>query len=165
MHRVFIATVAGLSILASTAAAQASRTSPFTVAQVRSYPFPTELTASATGARIAWAFNEQGRRNIFVAEGPTFAARALTHYDPTDRRWIIPSGRPNAVVPQDCLGARRFRFGFPNIVWIVQHENVAAFAGRTSADRGHQAIPALPVREAILPVLRLVDADRPAQKP
>ena len=62
MRRVFIATVASLSILASSAAAQGSRAAPFTLTQVRSYPFPTELTAAATGARVAWAFNEQGRR-------------------------------------------------------------------------------------------------------
>ena len=56
----------------------------FTFDQVRSYPYPTELAAAATGARIAWAFNEQGRRNIYVAEGPAFAARQLTHYDRDD---------------------------------------------------------------------------------
>ena len=84
MRNVLVATLAGLSVLASPAAAQASRAAPFTLAQVRSYPFPTELTAAATGARVAWAFNEQGRRNIFVAEGPAFSARALTHYDRDD---------------------------------------------------------------------------------
>jgi len=52
----------------------------FTFKQVRSYPFPTQLTASATGARIAWALDEQGSRNIYVAEGPDFAARRLTSY-------------------------------------------------------------------------------------
>lgn len=47
---------------------------------LKAYPFPNELTASATGARIAWAFNEQGQRNIYVAEGPMFTARRLTNY-------------------------------------------------------------------------------------
>ena len=32
----------------------------FTMEQIKSYPFPNELTASATGSRIAWAFNERG---------------------------------------------------------------------------------------------------------
>jgi dipeptidyl aminopeptidase/acylaminoacyl peptidase len=74
--RMILAAVAALSVFASPA--------PFTVDQVRSYPFPNELTAAATGSRIAWAFNEQGRRNIFVAEGPAFAARQLTKYDRDD---------------------------------------------------------------------------------
>src|SRR2546422_9322020 len=83
--RSMIAGVASLGVLApSGAAAQATRSAPFTLNQVRSYPFPTELTAAASGSRVAWAFNEQGRRNIFVAEGPAFAARQLTHYDRDD---------------------------------------------------------------------------------
>ena len=74
-----------VGLLAPAAAlAQGSRAASFTFEQVRSYPYPTELTAAATGTRVAWAFNEQGRRNIYVAEGPTFAARQLTHYDRDD---------------------------------------------------------------------------------
>ena len=55
----------------------------FSLAQVRSYPFPNELTA-ASGSRIAWAMNEQGQRNIWAAEGPAFAARRLTSYTSDD---------------------------------------------------------------------------------
>jgi dipeptidyl aminopeptidase/acylaminoacyl peptidase len=50
----------------------------FTLTQIRSYPFPNELTAS--GNRIAWAFNESGRRNVYVAEGPEWKARKVTDY-------------------------------------------------------------------------------------
>src|SRR5437867_2549185 len=56
----------------------------FTVDQIKSYPFPTELTAAATGSRIAWAFNERGLRNVWVAEGPDFRARRLTNYNTDD---------------------------------------------------------------------------------
>lgn len=56
----------------------------FTVEQIKSYPFPNELTAAATGSRIAWAFNERGLRNIWVAEGPEFKARRLTNYSEDD---------------------------------------------------------------------------------
>lgn len=56
----------------------------FTMDQLKSYPFPNELAASATGARIAWAFNERGLRNIWVAEGPDFKARRLTNYNSDD---------------------------------------------------------------------------------
>lgn len=61
-------------------AARSAQQSQFTISQVKSYPFPTELTASTTGSRIAWALNEQGRRNIWVAEGPGFVPRRLTNY-------------------------------------------------------------------------------------
>ena len=53
---------------------------PLSMEQLKSYPFPNELTASSSGARIAWAFNEQGQRNIYVAEGPAFSARRLSNY-------------------------------------------------------------------------------------
>ena len=79
-----IAALLSLTTLSSSLAAQAQRSAPFTFEQVRSYPFPTELTTAATGARIAWAFNEQGRRNIYVAEGPAFTPRLVTHYDRDD---------------------------------------------------------------------------------
>ena len=66
----------------SAPALPAQRAAPpaFTIEQVKSYPFPNELTAAPTGSRIAWAFNEQGRRNLYVAEGPSFTARRLTNY-------------------------------------------------------------------------------------
>ncbi len=56
----------------------------FTMEQIKSYPFPNELTTAATGSRIAWAFNERGLRNVWVAEGPDFKARQLTNYSVDD---------------------------------------------------------------------------------
>jgi len=60
----------------------------FTPTSIISYPFPTELTASAQGSKIAWAFNEEGKRNVYVAEGPTFAPRKLTNYNNDDGQEI-----------------------------------------------------------------------------
>jgi dipeptidyl aminopeptidase/acylaminoacyl peptidase len=85
MRSTIVAAVVSLSVIASSSA-------PFTLDQVRSYPFPTELTAATTGSRVAWAFNEQGRRNIFVAEGPAFSARQLTHYDRDDGQELSSVG-------------------------------------------------------------------------
>ena len=52
----------------------------FTLDQIKSYPFPNELTGSSNTSRIAWAFDEQGKRNIYVAEGKDFIPRRLTSY-------------------------------------------------------------------------------------
>jgi dipeptidyl aminopeptidase/acylaminoacyl peptidase len=60
------------------------RPSAFTVDQVTTYPFPNELTAAPVGGRIAWALNEQGRRNIWVADGPDYRPRQLTAYGADD---------------------------------------------------------------------------------
>lgn len=65
------------------------------------YPFPSQLTAAATGSRIAWTLNERGRRNVWVAEGPEYTPRQLTRYDTDagqeitslqlsrDGRWVV----------------------------------------------------------------------------
>lgn len=63
---------------------QRAATSSVTVEQIKSYPFPNELTAASTGSRIAWAFNERGLRNVWVAEGPDFRARRLTNFNTDD---------------------------------------------------------------------------------
>lgn len=80
------------------AAAQRAPANGFTLEQVKSYPFPNELTASASGARIAWALNEQGRRNVWVAEAPAWQARQLTDYRVDDGQELTsisvsPDGR------------------------------------------------------------------------
>ncbi len=54
----------------------------------KKYPFPTELTTSKTGSKIAWAMDEQGKRNIYVAEGPEFKARKLTNFQEDDGQEI-----------------------------------------------------------------------------
>ena len=47
-------------------------------------PFLENLAAAKTGSRIAWTMNQEGQRNIWVAEGPDFVARQLTRYDEDD---------------------------------------------------------------------------------
>jgi dipeptidyl aminopeptidase/acylaminoacyl peptidase len=60
----------------------------FSIEAIKSYPFPTELVASATGARIAWAADERGKRNVYVAEGPEFKPRKITNYNLDDGQEI-----------------------------------------------------------------------------
>ena len=55
-----------------------------TLEDIKSYPFPGNLTASPTGSKIAWTVNEEGKRNVYVAEGPTFTPRKLTAYNEDD---------------------------------------------------------------------------------
>ncbi|UFH56426.1 S9 family peptidase [Spirosoma sp. KNUC1025] len=60
----------------------------FSFEAVKGYPFPTELTSSAQGSRIAWAFDEQGKRNVYVAQGPDFSPRKLTSFNNDDGQEI-----------------------------------------------------------------------------
>ena len=71
---------------------QAVVISQFTLEQVTSSPFPSELVASQKGERVAWVFDKEGRRNIFVAEGPQFRARQLTRYNADDGQELTDLG-------------------------------------------------------------------------
>lgn len=67
-------------------AGAATAQSSFSLEQVMSSPFPSELVAAAHGSRIAWVFDAKGVRNVWIADGPDFArtARQLTHYRDDD---------------------------------------------------------------------------------
>jgi hypothetical protein len=56
----------------------------FTLQQVLGAPFVSNLVAAKSANRIAWTVNQEGRRNIYVAEAPNFAARQLTEYSADD---------------------------------------------------------------------------------
>lgn len=80
---------------------QAQGTAGYSLEQVKGYPYPTELTAARAVEHLAWAFNERGLRNVWVASGPTFEARRLTSYTrddgqeltsvsvSNDGRWVV----------------------------------------------------------------------------
>ena len=57
---------------------------PFTLDQVLSSAFPTELTAAPAGGKVAWVSNAKGVRNIMLAEPPGYQARKITAYTADD---------------------------------------------------------------------------------
>lgn len=93
-----LAALVALAVAAAPAEARFQGGPAFSIEQVKSYPYPNGLAAAAAGSRIAWAFDEQGRRNIYVAEGPDFRARRLTNYAEDDGQELTgvaltPDGR------------------------------------------------------------------------
>jgi len=60
----------------------------FTLEQVMSAPFPSEMTVSRTSGAIAWVLDENGARNIWVAEAPSYHGRRLTKYTADDGQEI-----------------------------------------------------------------------------
>jgi dipeptidyl aminopeptidase/acylaminoacyl peptidase len=81
---IFVALMLIPFIMRSTTAAWAQ--TPFTVEQILSSPFPTNLVAAAQGSRVAWVFDAKGVRNVWVADGPDFTktARPVTQYNADD---------------------------------------------------------------------------------
>lgn len=65
-----------------------AQTRSFTLQSIKACPYPTELTASPRGSKIAWAFNEEGKRNVYVAEGPLYTPLKLTNYNDDDAQEI-----------------------------------------------------------------------------
>ena len=60
----------------------------FTMEQVSSFSFPSELVTSKSGNKMAWAMNEKGLRNVYVAQAPDFNPRKITSFDKDDGQEI-----------------------------------------------------------------------------
>ena len=52
----------------------------FTLEQVLSAPFPTDLVTAGDADRIAWVFNSEGARNVWTAAAPDYEPVRLTSY-------------------------------------------------------------------------------------
>ncbi len=52
----------------------------FSIEEALNYSFPENLVASPTMARVAWTENHQGKRGLYVAEGPRFSGKALVGF-------------------------------------------------------------------------------------
>ncbi len=78
-----VCVVAQLSVAESLSAQTQAQSQPaksFTLEQVLSAPFAADLVAAKKANRVAWTLDDNGKRNIWVAEAPTFEARRLTSY-------------------------------------------------------------------------------------
>src|SRR5690348_7126336 len=70
-------------LLAAAFGAAAAQQPSFTIDAALSAPFPSGLTAAPTGNRVAWIFDAEGSRNLWIAEpsaNGSFTSRQLTRY-------------------------------------------------------------------------------------
>src|SRR2546427_13061755 len=75
-------------VLTSAAVPAHAQQRSFTIEQALSAPFPDELVAAPAGGALAWVFNAQGVRNLWIATGPDYQGRALTTYKEDDGQEI-----------------------------------------------------------------------------
>ena len=108
-----------------------AQTQAFTIEQVTSAPFPTDLTAAAKGGKYVWVQDDRGVRNLWVAEAPEYRGRQLTHYAADDGQELgdlsftpgggavvyVRGGAPNRAgeIPNPTSDAA----GAEQAVWIV----------------------------------------------
>src|SRR5262245_33194735 len=93
----FVLLLSGFTSLLTATSPPAQAQQSFTLEQVLSAPFPSDMVvarswprlvrpfandmvAARSRTRIAWVSDEQGKRNIYVAEAPEFKARRITAY-------------------------------------------------------------------------------------
>src|SRR5262249_7571520 len=92
--------------------------------------FPTSLVAAPAGGRVAWVFNDRGRRNVWVAEPPEYRGRAITNYTEDDGQQIAglawtPDGRRLCYVRRngshggEALNPRSMPKIADQAVWVV----------------------------------------------
>jgi dipeptidyl aminopeptidase/acylaminoacyl peptidase len=96
-----------------------------------SAPFPSELTAAPKGGAVAWVLNQQGARNVWVADAPTYSGRQLTNYHDDDGQEIAelawtPDGRSIVFVRggdfethRDNPNPASLPQGVEQAIWIV----------------------------------------------
>ena len=74
--------------LASAATRVVTAQQQFTLEQVMSAPFASDLVAARRGSSVAWIVDQRGARNVWVASGPSWEARQLTSYRADDGQEI-----------------------------------------------------------------------------
>jgi dipeptidyl aminopeptidase/acylaminoacyl peptidase len=103
----------------------------FTLEQVMSAPFPSDLTAAPKGGAVAWVLDEHGARNVWFADAPTYSGRRLTNYRDDDGQQIdqltwTPDGRSLVFVRggdfethRDDPNPASLPQGVEQAIWIV----------------------------------------------
>jgi dipeptidyl aminopeptidase/acylaminoacyl peptidase len=89
MSRIRFAVAISACVAAPFSAASAqSAADPFTMDQVLSYPFVAEIASADHADRVAWVRVVKGVRNVWMADGPSFAPHQVTQYTQDDGQEI-----------------------------------------------------------------------------
>jgi dipeptidyl aminopeptidase/acylaminoacyl peptidase len=119
------------AVLALTPGVARAQQPSFTLEQALSAPFPEELVAAPTGGAVAWVFNANGARNIWVAAPPDYQGKPVTSYAEDDGqelaelRWTpdaraivyVRGGGPNDK--GDYPNPHSLVAGVEQTVWII----------------------------------------------
>lgn len=130
----------------------------FTIQDVLSAPFPSELTAAPGGDAFAWVMDAQGVRNIWIARAPEFTPVRITRFSADDGQalgelaWV----RDGSAVLFTRGGSANGRGEIPNPLHTAEGANqevwIAAASGAERSRRlatGHGAAVAPDGRNAV----------------
>jgi dipeptidyl aminopeptidase/acylaminoacyl peptidase len=132
----------------------------FTLEQVMSAPFPSDLAAAAKGGRFAWVQDDRGMRNLWAVEAPGYQGRQVTQYAQDDGQELsnvqftpdgamlvyVRGGQPNRAgeIPNPTSDPE----GETQAVWIVP------VAGGAPRKLGDGMAPALSPKGDVVAFLR-----------
>ncbi len=108
---------------------------PFTFADIFSVPFASDLTASPDGRAVAWLGNDQGRRNVWLAEAPAWRARRLTRWNDDDGQELS-----DLVWLKDSRALLVVRGGDPGANWD-DHEPANPMSDPRGTDQSVWLVP------------------------
>ncbi|MGQ9618217.1 MAG: prolyl oligopeptidase family serine peptidase [Candidatus Aminicenantia bacterium] len=84
----------------------------FTIEEIMKAPFPSGLISCNSKDRIAWVFNIEGKRNIWIADAPSWTPRQVTSYNEDDGKEISElSFSPDGSIVVYVLGGSPNRQG------------------------------------------------------
>ena len=120
---------------------------PFTIEQVLSSSFPSDLTPSPKGDAVAWISNAQGVRNVWAARAPDFRAVPITKFTADDGQDLdeIAWKHDGTAVLFTRGGGPNARAEFPNPrgtpAGVQQEIWIASLAGEArKLGNGHGAV-------------------------
>src|SRR5258708_8350078 len=103
MFRAFSKTTLGVALSAGLAAlAHAGPAgAPLTLKEALSYSFVTGIVSAEHADRIAWGRDQEGVRNVWMAQGPAFQPRRVTNFTADDGQelsWLTYSPDGSVLV-------------------------------------------------------------------
>ena len=123
----------------------------FSLEQMMSAPFPSDLTAAPKGGAVAWVLDQHGARNIWIAEAPDYKGRRLPTTPMTmARRSPKSPGHPTAAPSSSSAAAISKCIATTRIPPASLKESTRASGSR----------PSLPARPA-----KFAEGNQPAVSP
>ena len=109
----------GILLIATTLIYSAQAQS-FSVEDILSAPFPTNLVAAPVGDQVAWVQNKEGVRNILHAEAPAYKGQRITDYKEDDGQEIsnltfTPDGK-SIIFVRGAAANRRGEYPNPALI-------------------------------------------------
>jgi dipeptidyl aminopeptidase/acylaminoacyl peptidase len=73
-----------IALLGAVGVSRAGAQNPYSIQEVLSAPFPDGLVSAPEAGVVAWVYNDEGVRNLWVAVSPDFLPRQVTSYQSDD---------------------------------------------------------------------------------